>query len=326
MATGQPTHLTAVSPNPAIDRVALIAGEPHGVVKATDFLETPGGKAIHVAMVCSKLGGQASVLATAGGPNGTLLRDLLEQENLPASLVETEAQTRGTYSIVSVTQADLAEVHEPSGALTTAECDRLVGELEAKVVPDSVVAICGSLPPGSPVELHARLVEVARSRGATTLLDCSTPEALAPALEAGPDLVAPNLAEARRLTDSERSGPADEDEIDDLLEALTRGGVAAAWLTLGSEGSVLRSGGETRRMTAPAPGRAVNAIGCGDALLGGLAAGLIAGRGMIEAAAVGVAAATDKLTHLHPGRVDPDAVERLTPLVTVEPGAKESSR
>ena len=71
------------------------------------------------------------------------------------------------------------------------------------------------------------------------------------------------------------------------------------------------------RLRAPEPPPAVNAVGCGDALLGGLLTGLSAGAGLPAAAALGVAAATDKLTHLHPGRVDAARVRALATEVEV---------
>ena len=73
-----------------------------------------------------------------------------------------------------------------------------------------MIAICGSLPPGAPVNLHARLIAAARERGAYTILDSSTPAALAAALSEGPDLVAPNLAEAALR--SPATGPPREPE------------------------------------------------------------------------------------------------------------------
>ena len=73
-----------------------------------------------------------------------------------------------------------------------------------------MVAVCGSLPPGAPTDLHARLIATARELGAFTILDCSTPAALAAGLAAGPDLVAPNLGEAGALLGVELGpGPRD---------------------------------------------------------------------------------------------------------------------
>ena len=44
--------VVAVATSPAIDRISLVpAGPLEGVVRASQALETPGGKAVHAAMV-----------------------------------------------------------------------------------------------------------------------------------------------------------------------------------------------------------------------------------------------------------------------------------
>ena len=172
-----------------------------------------------------------------------------------------------------------------------------------------MIGICGSLPAGAPTGLHARLVETARGLGAFVILDSSTPEALAAGIAAGPDLAAPNLAEAAAVLGID---PAAADPAA-LAEALRDRGAAAVWLSLGAEGSVFADGDGTVRVTAPEPERIVNAVGCGDALIGGFAAALLARRDRRSAIALGAAAAADKLTHLHPGRVERAAVEGLVP-------------
>jgi fructose-1-phosphate kinase PfkB-like protein len=277
----------AVSTNPAIDRVARIEGPVGGIARASEFLETPGGKAIHAACVAAELGAPATVVTTAGGRNGALLLELLASEPLEVVPVAVAGDTRGTYTLVG-DGGDLVEVHEPSAPLTAQEAERLVAALAG--LSATVVAVCGSLPPGAPVDLHARLIAAARASGAFTILDCSTPQAFAAALEAEPDLVTPNREEARDA---------------DLR------GAAAVWLSLGAEGSVFSDAGGSIRLTGPPPARVVNSVGCGDALVGGFAAGLIAGMEAREAAALGAAAAADKLGRLHPGRVERAAVEAL---------------
>lgn len=313
MSRPRPELFLAVSTNPAIDRVAKFSGPATGVVKAGDFLETPGGKAAHTAMIASRLGASAALITTAGGPGGLLLLNLLEEEDFPVLPVEVRGNTRGTYTLVSDEDADLVEVHEPSAPLSGPECDLLVDALTGYERPPAVVAICGSLPAGSPADLHARLVGAARDRGDFTILDCSTAAALPAALAAGPDLFTPNLAEARRLLGIDETGPTPpDDELVEMTAALIEMGPAAVWLSLGADGSVLATAEGTVRLSAPEPPLAVNAVGCGDALVGGLAAGLLLAEDRLEdAAALGAAAATEKLAHLHPGEIDRPAVERM---------------
>ena len=79
------------------------------------------------------------------------------------------------------------------------------------------------------------------------------------------------------------------------------------------------------RVSAPAPARRVNAVGCGDALVGGFAAAIAAGREPRAAIALGAAAASDKLAHLHPGRIDRAAVEALVDAVELTPAPAEAT-
>jgi 1-phosphofructokinase family hexose kinase len=338
MAACAPRSL-AVSTNPAIDRVARLGGPAAGVVKASEVLETPGGKATHVAMVASALGAEVELLTTAGGRSGELLLALLEDEAFPVRSVSVGGATRGTYTVVVDGEADVVEVHEPGGGLDEDDAERLIAALESAAPGFDTIAICGSLPPGAPVDLHARLVAAARAGGARTILDCSTVPAFEAALASEPDLVAPNLAEARRLLGAEADTvpPANGDtppsmgrkpdymggfrptngELLALCDEIRAAGAGAVWLSLGADGSMLAASERAQRLRAPAPPTPVNAVGCGDALLGGLLAGLAEGAGMPAAAALGVAAATDKLTHLHPGRVDPARVRALATEVEV---------
>jgi 1-phosphofructokinase family hexose kinase len=309
-ATAAPRSL-AVATNPAVDRVARLGGPAAGVVRATESLETPGGKATHVMMVARQLGAEVDLLATVGGRNGGQFVELLIAEELPVQPVPVAAAMRGTYTLVVDGEGDVVEVHEPGEPWAAGDADKLVAAVERMAPGFDTVAICGSLPAGAPVDLHARLVAAARAGGARAILDCSTVDAFAAALEAEPDLVAPNLEEARALA-SLAAEPSDA-ELLEVCDALLERGAGAVWLSLGAEGSLVATPELGVRLRGPAAGAVVNAVGCGDALIGGLVAGLAEGDSLPAAAALGVAAATDKLSHLHPGKID---AERVRALVT----------
>ncbi len=300
-------RVVAASTNPAVDRIALApAAAGGGLVRARELLVTPGGKAAHVALVAAALGADAELVAPAGGP---LLGELLAAAHLPATLVPTKAPTRGTYTVVDPAVGDVIEVHEPSGPLTSDECEAFVDTAAAAFAGAAVVAIAGSLPAGTAPDLHARLVDAASAAGAFTVVDSSSAPALERALAAGPDLVKPNAAEAAALLGGEQSLAA-------MAQGVRDRGARAVWLSAGPDGSVLADASGVWHLAAPAPAAVVSAVGCGDALVGGLAAGLARGLALLDAAALGVAAATDKLRHLHSGRVDGPAVEALVPAVT----------
>ena len=303
----------AIATSPAIDRISLArGGVVEGIVRASAALETPGGKAVHVAMVARALGARTHLVAPAGGRRGELLRDLLAAEGCESTLVPVAAETRATHTLVDADRGDLVEIHDPMSALSPRECDALLTAGREKARFANVAVIAGGLPPGAPPDLHSRLVSRARECGTFTILDSSSPEALELALGAGPDVVKPNLAELSLLpgAGAVRGGDAPLGALAAFAERLLERGAGAVWLSLGRRGSLLVRDVGALHFNAPGD-RVVNSVGCGDALAGGLAAGLARGLDLPEAAALGVAAAADKLGRLHSGRVERAGVERL---------------
>jgi fructose-1-phosphate kinase PfkB-like protein len=169
-------------------------------------------------------------------------------------------------------------------------------------------------------------VQNARACGAFTIVDSSSPEALELALGAGPDLVKPNLPELSALLGEDKAPESDAPlpVLAGLVSRLHERGAGAVWLSLGRRGSLLVSDADTWHFNAPGE-QTVNAVGCGDALVGGLAAGLVRGLELPDAAALGVAAAADKLGRLHSGRVESASVERLLARVTRSPVPTEAT-
>src|SRR5918992_439942 len=257
--------VVAVSTNPAIDRIALAPA----------------------AMVAAALGARVRLVAPAGG---ALLGELLAAERVPAVLVPVAAPTRGTYTVVDPEVGDVLEVHEPSPTLGDDECEALVAAAAEAFAGAAVAVIAGSLPAGAPPDLHARLARAASAAGAFTVVDTSSAPALERALAKRPDLVTPNAAEAAALLGGAQP-------LEAMARALRERGARAVWLSAGPDGSLLADGAGVWHLAAPPPARVVNAVGCGDALVGGLAAGLARGLALLDAAALGVAAPTDKLPH-----------------------------
>lgn len=314
------TDVLAISTNPAIDRIALADGAAGGgVVRAREFLETPGGKGAHVAMVARRLGAKVGYVAPVGGLPGARFEQLLVDELVSAGLVGVSSPTRGTYTVVDPDAADVVEVHEPSGALKDDDVTALVEAACRALVGARVAVVAGSLPPGTRPDLHARLVAAARRQGVICILDTSTPRALELGLRAGPDVATPNVAEAAELLGTRVDATAALPELARLARDVRSFGADAVLLTVGARGSILTDReGATWHTSAPRPVKTVNAVGCGDALVAGLAVALAQGTQLREAVALGAAAAADKLTHLHSGYVDLDRVRTLVGDVKIE--------
>lgn len=292
----------AVSLNPAVDRIALVP-RGSGTVRATTFLETPGGKGAHVALVARDLGAEGELLTVVGGRRGELLMALIEAEGLPLSAMHVAAETRGTYTVVTPDGGAGVEVLEPSPVLSRDEAECVVDMVSDNADEAAVVAICGSMPAGAPPGLIARLIEAARQDGAYVMVDVSGP-ALVESLAAAPDLVKPNVHEARTALGLDTDDPVV------LAHALRARGARAALVTAGADGAVLATADETLHGRAPVTPH-VNSVGCGDAVTAGFAVAMARGASAADALALGLAAAADKLSRLHPGHVERASVERL---------------
>ena len=305
---GRTSRIVAIAPNPSLDRVAVAPGAVHGgTVRATEYEDTPGGKALHVVLVAQELGADVQLVAPLGGPRGARVLELLEDERVPTVATQIADETRGTYIVVDPDVGEVLEVIEPAPTLTAAEFDRFLAATRAAISQATIVAISGSLASGIPDSFVATVIRLGREAGALTLVDVHG-DTLVAALSAEPDLVKPNLSEARSLTGDTADEAAPLHELADLATDIASRGARAVWLSLGDRGSILVDDGAVWRLEVE-PGPAVSAVGCGDALLGGLAAGLARGDSPVDAARLGAAAAADKLTRAHPGRVERSGVE-----------------
>lgn len=297
--TADARTVVVVATSPAVDRVALVSGARRGGVRrAREFLETAGGKGIHVAAVARALGADAQLVTVADARYRALV-------DVPAEVVEVP-RVRGTYTVVDEIEADVIEVHEPYPELPASAAERLRERAVVAAAQADVVVVSGGVPPGLDSGLHAAVVAAARG---LAVVDTSSVEALELAVAAGAGLVKPNLEEARALLgDGEPAA---------LAAALRERGAHAVWLSLGAEGSVLATEAEVVALRPPPVDRVVNAVGAGDALLGGLVAGLVAGADLLAATRLGTAAAATKVGRLHPGEIDPGAARALAERVEV---------
>ena len=254
---------------------------------------------MHAAAVAKALGASVLVVCPLGGQRGGRVRALARAAGIELEIVEIAEETRGTYTVVDDREGALIEVLEPPPALSDFEARAFEARAHAHVHAP-VVITSGSLPAGLADGFHA---EIARAASGACIVDASG-RALVEALQVPGALATPNRDEA-----AEAAGTL-AGELD--LSALARLLRPPSWISLGADGSLFSpSADESWHLTLDAPGSSVNSVGCGDALVGGYAAGVAEGLTPVDAAALGVAAAASKLTHLNPATIDPAQTRAL---------------
>jgi len=202
----------------------------------------------------------------------------------------------------------------PGPELSEVEWKACLEVLAALETAPAYICASGSLPPGAPDDLYARVADIAATLGARLVLDTSG-QALRAALDRGVYLIKPNLREMCELTGSSHyEQPA---MIAACRTLIDRGAAEIIALTLGAEGALLVSRDRAWR-AAPMAVKAVSTVGAGDSFLGAMVWALATGKPLDEAFRYGMAGGSAAL--LAPGTAlcRAEDVRRLLDEVIIE--------
>lgn len=306
----------------SLPRVALFA--PNPVLTVTLEVEGggeqpaihfhAGGQGVWVARMAACLGAEPVLCALAGGETGELLRPLLARAGGTRALVASGAAS-GCY--VTDRRSGEREVIALSlaGAPSRHELDELFSLACAHAISSGWLVVTNPLPPDAlPLECYGDLVADARAGGARVLVDLSSPR-LDSALRGRPELVKINDWELAEFI----CGPVSEPP--QLLAAAARvrdAGAASVIVTRGEKPALMLAEDEAWQLTPPHFEQG-HREGCGDAMMGAIAAGLARGMPLREAAVLGAAAGAANFLRHGLGRASREVVEQLRDAVRVEP-------
>jgi tagatose 6-phosphate kinase len=310
--------ILVVALNPALDITHHVAGADWaGVNRPLAVRTKSGGKGLNVARTLRALGLDVTVAGLAGGPAGEELQAGLEGTGIETALMPIAGHTRRTFAIVDTVRGRTALFNEPGPAISGEEYRRFCVLYAARLASSAAVVISGSLPDGVPADAYAVLIATAAAAEVPVVLD-SSGMALSLGAAAGPTLVKPNLAELAAAA-GRSLGSEDEPDlaaVDQAARSLAAG-ASTVVVSLGAHGAVAAGPGGSWRGMPPGP-VAGNPTGAGDALVAGLAAGLVLRRqwpdSLRHAIALGTAAAGAAVA----GEVSLDEYERLVPQVRLD--------
>jgi 6-phosphofructokinase 2 len=275
----------------------------------------PGGGGINVARVLQRLGSDCLALYPAGGMNGQRLRQLLDQEQVTSHCLAIAGETRESFHVHETASGRDFRFVLPGPALNPTEWQACLDGVGAFAAAPSWLVASGSLPPGVPVDFHAQLARLARTRGSRVVLDSSGP-ALAAALAEGVYLIKPSLRELRELT-----GLPLETDTQRLAAAraiITAGQAQVVALSLGEGGALLVTAGQALRASA-VPVKVASTIGAGDSFVGGLVWALSRQTDLAQAFRYAIGSAAAALLSAGTALCQPADVERLARQVLVTP-------
>lgn len=307
--------ILCVGGTPAMQRTLLFPRLELGEVnRAREVQVTASGKVVNAARVATTLGARALVATFLGGDPGRFVARRLDAEGVAHDVVWTQddAPTRTCVTLVpdGAAVTELVEEAPPVSGEDAAALEAVIGRRLGEA---RALLLIGSLPPGVPDGLYARLARAAREAGVPALIDAQGEDLLA-ALAARPFLVKPNLDEAAAALGLERGGDPERGALA-AVDALAAAGAEWALVSMGAAGAVLGDAAGSRWSVAPPRIAARNPIGSGDSLAAGLMLAVTRGEPVPDAAAYGTACAAANALSLTAGVVDPEDVAALRPQV-----------
>lgn len=259
--------------NPSLDRTFDIDRLDRGKVnRVRSSTAEAAGKGVNVARALDANGFHSLAVLPLGGSTGDEMKRLLEVDGPPFVALEIADSTRANVTVIEV-DGTVTKLNEPGAALTSSQVDEILRMATSRITEGDWLVASGSLPPGLGSDTYAGIVGKGHEVGALVAVDVSGP-ALSEVIEAGPDLIKPNLPELRELTGLEIH------TLGEAIEAagsIVAQGVGSVLASLGGDGAVLCSANATLYGRVAAS-EVVNTVGAGDTLLAGFLAGASAGK------------------------------------------------
>ncbi len=280
--------IATVTMNPAVDYTVLLETPlMHNNVNRTSHERiTAGGKGVNVSLILQQLEIPTTVYGYLSGTTGTMIAEQLLRTQIPTDWIKVPNQMNRINLKVKEDHA-VTELNGRGVSVSPAETEMLLEKLR-KYGDGDYIVLAGSVPAGAPATHYADVMQALGDSGVRFAVDAEG-ETLREALAMHPFVVKPNLRELCSLFD-------DDGSIDTWWDALPYGkkliewGAQNALLSLGGEGALLfTDNGRVWHLSAP-HGQVKNAVGSGDAMLGGFLAACAKGQSLTEALRMGIAA------------------------------------
>ncbi len=243
------------------------------------------GKALNVAIGVARLGHDVYTTGLMYNENGYMFENALDKEGVPFTFVWNKGRVRENYKFID-SRSMLTEVNDVGEEVTKEKTEEIVELVRMLSARSRVTVLSGGLPRGVDDSFYGKLVRAVDERS-MKVVD-TTGRRMFAAIEAGVDLVKPNLDEledmlGRRITDK-------EEMLSACKELLDRG-AKRVLLSLGKQGAVITDGNEA--YYCKSLNVAVNStVGAGDGMVAAAAITLERGAPLSEILRAGVAAGT----------------------------------
>ena len=188
--------IITVTLNPSLDRTLSVPEFIPGTLHQARLIRVDlGGKGINVSRALQALDLPSRIVGFAGGRTGSALRDGLLAEAFAVSFVEVDDEIRQNITLLDESNSQYTKINEQGPTIGMKQVAALEELIERTLQPGDLWAFCGSLPPGAPPDLYARLITRVQEKKAMAFLDTSRAP-LREGMKAGPFAIKINIEEA----------------------------------------------------------------------------------------------------------------------------------
>ena len=304
--------ITTVCMNPSFDKTAsVMALEPGELNRLRNVRVDVGGKGVNVAVVLKRLGVPVSCVGCLGERGRESFLQMIRQEDVPFDYLPMPGEVRTNLKLVDESTRTVTEFNEPGISMNPSQLEDFLRLLKEKAEDSDYVVLSGRLPEGCPETTYQRCLKALE--GKRCVLDCAG-ETLLHGIKEKPFLIKPNLPEIEAIMKKELRTLRG---LRDAALFLIGYGAQNVIISMGKYGAMFVS----QKDTFFAPALMVEArstVGAGDAMIGGVLAGLARGESLADSFRYGVAAgAASVMTDGTQLLRRPD-FEALLPKVTIQ--------
>jgi 1-phosphofructokinase family hexose kinase len=287
--------VVTVTLNPAIDQTLRIPGFAAGRVnRVADSRSDAGGKGVNVASVLADLGVPVIATGFLGRDNAALFATFCTRKRIEDRFVRIAGSTRVGIKIVDGPQT--TDINFPGLTPNRGEIDELFEIIDGLAAPGRWFVLAGSVPAGVAETIYASLIDSIHEKGGRAVLDTSG-RPLHEALVSRPEVMKPNIEELSELAGRSLAGPASVREAG--LSLLDRG-IQRVVVSMGGDGAVFVDRDQSL-LARPPKVEVRSTVGAGDAMVGGLVAGMIRGLPLDDLARLATASGAYAVTRVGSG-------------------------
>jgi 1-phosphofructokinase len=294
--------------NPAVDCTVTIPGFAAGEVNRVETVHyRAGGKGVNVGLALAGMGHRVAVTGFLGEQNRALFDQAFHEAPVADYFVHLVGSTREGIKIVDAAKGQTTDINFPGLAPSSEALRLLLSGIEQLAAPWFVLS--GSLPEGVDAALYRTIIRALRRRGCKVALDTSGAP-LRLALEAGPNIIKPNLDELSALLGTMLDSR--EKVVAAARDILQQHGVELVVVSMGADGALFVTANECLAATPPAM-EVRSTVGAGDAMVAGIVSGALRGLSLADQARLATASSMRVLARNFNGA---KAVPDLEPLMS----------